>query len=108
MDKLERVVLLIMQCAMTAVMIVVCAKLCVGCTTVSKEKAEETIAFVLKEAYTHGGKSAVSNRIEQLVVEGKITSDQALVLHGTAEKVYQDVLLHLEDDSVTNEVSTVK
>ena len=49
MDKLGRVVLLIMQCVMTAVMIVVCAKLCVGYTTVSKGKAEETITFVLKD-----------------------------------------------------------
>ena len=75
MDILERVVLLIMQCAITAVMIIVHAKLCVGRTTAGREKAEETIAFVLKKAYTHGGKTAVSNRIEQLVIEGMITSE---------------------------------
>lgn len=108
MDKLDKVVWLIMQCAMTAVMIVICMKLCVGCTTTSKAKVDETVAFVLKEAYTHGGKTAVSNRIEQLVVEGKIAANQALVLHAAAEKIYQDVVTHLDDGASTNDVETVK
>jgi hypothetical protein len=90
-------------------MIAFCVKLCTGCTSTGKAKIDETVAFVLKEAYAHGGKTAVSNRIEQLVVDGKITADQALILHATAEKIYQDVITHLDGNtSTTNTVLSVE
>ena len=108
MDKLERIVWLVTQCALTLVMITFCVKLCAGCTSTGKAKVEETISFVLKEAYVNGGKTAVSNRIEGLVIDGKITAEQAHVLHAAAEKIYQDVIEHLDAGNPTNAVITVE
>ena len=107
MDKFERIMWIVSQVTLTLMTVIICLKLCVGCTTAGKEKLEDTISFVLKEAYANGGKVAVSNRIEQLVVDGKITADQALILHATAEKIYRDVVEHLDAESSTNTVSAL-
>jgi len=59
------------------------AGLVTGCAAFenARTEARPAVLFVLKEAYACGGAAAVSNRIEQLVVDGKVTPAQAAQLH---------------------------
>jgi hypothetical protein len=99
MDKIEKLLWLVTQSAFTFLAVYFCVKLCTGCTYLNKEQAHGTVAFVLREAYACGGATAVSNRIEQLVADGKVTPEQAKALHASAEKLYADVVEKFEADA---------
>jgi len=99
MEKVEKMLWLVTQGAFAFLAVYLCVKLCTGCAYVSKEKAHGTVAFVLREAYACGGATAVSNRIEQLVADGKVTPEQAKALHASAEKLYADVVEKFEADA---------
>ena len=78
-----------------AVMAVACI---LGCRATKNEGAASVkaqIGTVLQLAYENGGKAAVSNRIERLVVEGKLTDEQAVRLQTlvdiACEKLIEDL-----------------
>ena len=54
------------------------------------------VSAALKDAYALGGSTAVSNRIERLVVDGKLMRDQADALHTFAKGVYERILEDLD------------
>ena len=60
----------------------------------------------MRAAYEAGGREAVSNRIDALVAEGKLTEDQAAMLRAAAQAVYERALVRLEADAaaLTNAV----
>ena len=72
-----------------------------GAKTCSKARREETraegsrrqnIATVIQTAYDLGGREAVSNKIESLVSEGKLTPSQAVRLHALAQLAYEGIM----------------
>ncbi|MGN0847858.1 MAG: hypothetical protein ACI4RA_10810 [Kiritimatiellia bacterium] len=71
-----------------------------GCTTTVKLPAatKTVVSAALKDAYAYGGATAVSNRIEQLVVDGKITPEQAIQLHALAQGVYERIINRLDKE----------
>ena len=77
---------------------VIASNLCAGCAQLKtvETEARPAVLFVLKEAYACGGAEAVSNRIEQLVIDGKVTEAQAANLHRLAQDVYDGVVERLE------------
>ena len=92
MDKIERILWLICHAALTVIAVVITVRLCTGCASVKSESAKTNISAVLRLAYENGGKVAVSNRIEQLVVDGKITPEQAAKLHAAAQLAYDNLV----------------
>ena len=85
MDKIERILWLVCHAALTVIAVVITVKLCAGCVSVKSESAKANISTVLRLAYENGGKVAVSNRIERLVLDGKITPEQGACLHAAAQ-----------------------
>ena len=69
-----------------------------GCA--SHVSTKTAVAAALKDAYALGGSTAVSNRIEKLVVDGKITVEQAAALHALAQGVYERVIEELDETRV--------
>lgn len=98
MNTIERFFQVALQGILVILLSVVCVRLVTGCTLVktAREDARPAVLFVLKEAYACGGAEAVSNRIEQLVVDGKVTPEQAANLHRLAQGVYDGVVDRLE------------
>lgn len=77
--------------------------LVVGCETLNREATRREIAAALQIAYDAGGKEAVSNRIEQLVAEGKISRAQGDAIHAWAQVAYATVVDELNGgEAVTN------
>ena len=78
-----------------AVMAVACILGCRGTKNEGAASVKAQIGTVLQLAYENGGKAAVSNRIEQLVVEGKLTDEQAVRLQTlvdiACEKLIEDL-----------------
>lgn len=68
-----------------AVMVAVCILGCKATRDSGAAGVKTQIGTVLQLAYENGGKEAVSNRIERLVVEGKLSSEQAVRLQALAE-----------------------
>ena len=89
--------LLLAACAAT-----LCIRLCTGCAYLKdiREQSKPTVAFALKEAYALGGAEAVSNKIERLVVDGKVTPAQAAQLHVLAQRLFDGVVDRLEADAL--------
>ena len=50
-------------------------------------QADTMLAEVMRLAYDVGGREIVSNRIERLVTDGKVTDEQAAYLHAAAQAV---------------------
>ena len=67
----------------------------IGCTTEGASR-RQNIAQVIQTAYDLGGREAVSNRIESLVAEGKLTPSQAVRLHALALLAYEGIMDDLE------------
>ena len=96
MDKVERVIQIIIQGAVAFAAVVVCAKLCTGCALVERAVPKEKVAEAIRTAYAEGGRDAVSNRIEKLVVSGELSRKQADRIHVLAQGVYAKVLEKLD------------
>ena len=64
------------------------------------------IATVIQTAYDMGGREAVSNKIESLVAEGKLTPSQAVRLHALAQLAYEGIVedLNAGGGTATNAV----
>ena len=73
----------------------------VGCTTDGGSR-RQNIAAVIQTAYDLGGREAVSNKIESLVAEGKLTPSQAVRLHALAQLAYEGIM----DDLATGNAAT--
>ena len=83
-----------------------------GCQALKTEGASDAkaqIGTALLIAYENGGREAISNRIEQLVAEGKLSGEQAVRLQALAdiacEKLIED-LVRAEGANVTNAVES--
>jgi hypothetical protein len=66
-----------------------------GCTATKRESVKTQLSAVLQLAYENGGKAAVSNRIEELVVEGKLSQEQASQLQALAEIACEKLIIDL-------------
>ena len=67
----------------------------IGCTTEGGTR-RQNIAQVIQTAYDLGGREAVSNRIESLVTEGKLTPSRAVRLHALTQLAYEGIMDDLE------------
>lgn len=72
-----------------------------GCESAGGGSHRQNIATAIQTAYDLGGREAVSNKIESLVAEGKLTPSQAARLHALAQLAYEGVM----DDLAGGEVA---
>ena len=63
----------------------------IGCSSIGEHR-RQNIAQVIQTAYDLGGREAVSNRIESLVREGKLSPTQGARLHALAQLAYEGVM----------------
>lgn len=63
----------------------------IGCSSIGEHR-RQNIAQVIQMAYDLGGREAVSNRIESLVREGKLSPTQGARLHALAQLAYEGVM----------------
>ena len=63
----------------------------IGCSSIGEHR-RQNIAQVIQTAYDMGGREAVSNKIESLVAEGKLTPSQAVRLHALAQLAYEGIM----------------
>ena len=78
-----------------------------GCAYFTEEKVAGTASTVLEIAYVAGGASMVSQKIDQMVADGKITPEQAALLKAAAQKSYDDLQKKLKELSVADVEVTV-
>ena len=64
----------------------------IGCSSLGGGSRRQSIATVIQTAYDLGGREAVSNKIESLVAEGKLTPSQAVRLHALAQLAYEGIM----------------
>ncbi|MBQ6139921.1 MAG: hypothetical protein IJI54_01455 [Kiritimatiellae bacterium] len=74
----------------------------IGCESIGGGTRKQNIATVIQTAYDLGGREAVSNKIESLVAEGKLTPSQAVRLHALAQLAYEGIM----DDLTTGDAAT--
>ena len=74
----------------------------IGCSSLGGGSRKQNIATVIQTAYDLGGREAVSNKIESLVAEGKLTPSQAVRLHALAQLAYEGIM----DDLTTGDAAT--
>ena len=74
----------------------------IGCSSLGGGSRKQNIATVIQTAYDMGGREAVSNKIESLVAEGKLTPSQAVRLHALAQLAYEGIM----DDLTTGGAAT--
>ena len=75
----------------------------IGCSSLGGGSRKANIATVIQTAYDMGGREAVSNKIESLVAEGKLTPSQAVRLHALAQLAYEGIVEDLNaDGTATN------
>ena len=76
----------------------------IGCSSLGGVSRRQNIATVIQTAYDLGGREAVSNKIESLVAEGKLTPSQAVRLHALAQLAYEGIMddLATGDGAATN------
>ena len=74
----------------------------IGCSSLGGGSRRQNIATVIQTAYDMGGREAVSNKIESLVAEGKLTPSQAVRLHALAQLAYEGIM----DDLTTGDAAT--
>ena len=71
----------------------------IGCSSLGGTSRRQNIAAVIQTAYDLGGREAVSNKIESLVAEGKLTPSQAVRLHALAQLAYDGIMDDLDGGS---------
>lgn len=79
----------------------------VGCGCLTKEQIAGTASTVLEIAYASGGAATVSQRIDQMVADGKITAEQAVQLKAAAQRSYEELQRKLKELAVENVEVTV-
>ena len=73
----------------------------IGCSSMNGSR-RQNIAQVIQTAYDLGGREAVSNKIESMVAEGKLTPTQGARLHALAQLAYEGIM----DDLTTGDAAT--
>ena len=63
----------------------------IGCSSIGEHR-RQNIAQVIQTAYDLGGREAVSNRIESLVREDKLSPTQGARLHALAQLAYEGIM----------------
>ena len=79
----------------------------VGCGCLTREQLAGTASTVLEIAYASGGATAVAQRIDKMVADGKITAEQAAQLKAAAQRSYEELQKKLKELSVENVEVTV-
>ena len=79
----------------------------VGCGCLTREQLAGTASTVLEIAYASGGATTVSQRIDQMVADGKITAEQAAQLKAAAQRSYEELQKKLKELSAENVEVTV-
>ncbi len=79
----------------------------VGCGCLTKGEIAGTASTVLEIAYASGGATAVAQRIDKMVADGKITAEQAVQLKAAAQKSYEELQKKLKELSVADVEVTV-
>lgn len=98
MDKFNEVLKSVREIVLIGFLAILSVNLVTGCVnTAPRVSVKSVVSAALKDAYALGGATAVSNRIENLVIEGKITEEQAVQLHAIAQGVYERVIEHLDE-----------
>ena len=64
----------------------------IGCSSFGEVSRRQSVATVIQTAYDFGGREAVSNKIESLVTEGKLSPSQAIRLHALAQLAYEGIM----------------
>jgi len=102
MKTVELVCRSVLHILLAACAALCCIRLCTGCAYLKAmhEEAKPALAQALKDAYALGGATAVSNKIEQLVVDGKVTPAQAAQLHVLAQRTFDRAVDRLEADAL--------
>ena len=77
----------------------------IGCSSLGGGSRKANIATVIQTAYDLGGREAVSNKIESLVAEGKLTPSQAVRLHALAQLAYEGIVEDLNADGTATNVT---
>lgn len=106
MDMLESATRSILNVLLAACMTLLCVRLCTGCALVRQLGQKANVTECLKTAYAEGGATAVSNRIESLVVSGDLSRKQADRLHVAAQAAYERLLEHIETELAKGEACT--
>ena len=78
-----------------------------GCAYFTEKKVAGTASTVLEIAYVAGGATKVSQKIDQMVADGKITAEQATLLKAAAQKSYADLQARLKELAVADVEVTV-
>lgn len=73
-----------------------------GCISLERQETRTRLAAVIEAAYNAGGCEAVSNRIEKLVADGKISRAQGDAIHAWAQVAYATVIDELDGGAETN------
>ena len=106
MEKLNEILKSVRELAVIALAAVLAANLAAGCASAERRATvKSVVSAALKDAYALGGATAVSNRIEQLALDGKITEEQAAALHEIAQGVYERVLEHLDESAAATDAA---
>ena len=100
MDRIGHVLRLFVEALLVLLLMLGCVRLCTGCALVERAAPKERVAEIVRTAYAEGGRAAVSNRIEKLVVTGDLSRKQADRLHALAQGLYDRVLEKLKDSDV--------
>ena len=77
----------------------------IGCSSIGEHR-RQNIAQVIQTAYDLGGREAVSNRIESLVREGKLSPTQGARLHALAQLAYEGVMDDLKTGGANTNATT--
>ena len=77
----------------------------IGCYSIGDHR-RQNIAQVIQTAYDLGGREAVSNRIESLVREGKLSPTQGARLHALAQLAYEGVMDDLKTGGANTNATT--
>ena len=72
--------------------IFLCSRALPGCTTVKRAVVRERVVEAIKAAYENGGRAAVSNRIERLVVDGTLSARQGEKIHRIMQMAYDGLI----------------
>ena len=89
-----------------AVLAVACILGCRATGSAMAKGVKEQVGAVLLIAYENGGKEAVSNRIDQLVAEGKLTAEQATRLQTLVDIACERLIADLVQEGVGTNATT--
>ena len=108
MDRIGHVLRIFIEALLVLLLMLGCVRLCTGCALVERAAPKERVAEIVRTAYAEGGREAVSNRIEKLVVSGDLSRRQADRIHDLAQKVYDGVVERLESEVASADLSEAK